>query len=167
MKYHTAYLSIGSNLGDKQLNCQKGIEALAGLKNTFLEKKSPFYKTEPLDYTDQQWFINCAVKIKTVLEPFELLDALQSIEKYTGRKDGAVRFGPRVLDLDIIFFDNIELHSSRLIIPHPRMHNRCFVLKPLYDINPKMVHPVMKQNIETLLKSIDEHKQKVYPVSCV
>jgi len=167
MKCHTVYLSIGSNLGDKQFNCQKGIEALAGLNNTFLEKQSPFYKTEPLDYTHQQWFINCAVSIKTVLEPFELLDALQSIEKDAGRKAGAVRFGPRVLDMDIIFFDDIELHSSKLIIPHPRMHNRCFVLKPLYDINPKKVHPVMKQNIETLLKRIDEHKQKVYPVSCV
>jgi len=164
MRCHTAFLSVGSNMGNKRINCEKGIAALTASGNTILEKQSPFYKTEPLDYTDQEWFINCVVKIKTVFEPLELLDNIQAIEINAGRKSGDIRFGPRVLDLDIIFFDNIQIDSEILVIPHPRMHNRRFVLKPFCDIEPRMVHPVVKKNIESLLKSIDKNKQKVYPI---
>lgn len=164
MRCHTAFLSVGSNMGNKRINCEKGIAALTASGNIILEKQSPFYKTEPLDYTDQQWFINCVVKIKTVFEPLELLDNIQAIEINAGRKSGGIRFGPRVLDLDIIFFDNIQIDSEILVIPHPRMHNRRFVLKPFCDIEPRMVHPVVKKNIASLLKSIDKNKQKVYPI---
>lgn len=151
-------------MGDKKRNCEKGIDLLTKSGKTMLEKRSLFYKTEPLDYTDQDWFINCAVKIKTVLEPFELLDKIQSIEKSAGRKSCGIRFGPRILDLDIIFFDNIKVNSSRLVIPHPKMHKRRFVLKPFCDIEPLLVHPVLKKDMEFLLKKVDENKQKVYQV---
>ena len=166
MKYHKAILSVGSNIGDSLSNCHKGIKALALTGNIFVEAESNFYKTEPVDYSDQEWFINCAVKIKTVLNPFELLDELKSVEKILGRKDKAIRFGPRILDMDIIFFDEIILKTANLVIPHPKMHKRRFVLAPVCDITPDIIHPLFRKNVKEIFDSIDENKQKVYKLTC-
>ncbi|MCD6224436.1 MAG: 2-amino-4-hydroxy-6-hydroxymethyldihydropteridine diphosphokinase, partial [Deltaproteobacteria bacterium] len=103
MQTHTVLISAGSNIGDKSGNCKKGISALIRAESAVLFKESKLYKTEPVDYTDQDWFVNCAVKISTPLEPLELLTEIKRIESEAGRKKDAVRFGPRVLDLDIIF----------------------------------------------------------------
>ena len=166
MKYHKAILSVGSNIGDSLSNCHEGIKALALTGKIFVGAESNFYKTEPVDYSDQEWFINCAVKIKTVLNPFELLDELKSVEKALGRKDKSIRFGPRILDMDIIFFDEIILKTANLVIPHPEMHKRRFVLVPVCDINPDILHPVFHKNIKEILDSIDKNKQKVYKLTC-
>ncbi len=166
MKYHKAILSVGSNIGDSLSNCCEGIKALALTGKIFIEAESNFYKTEPVDYSDQEWFINCAVKVKTVLNPFELLDELKSIEKALGRKDKSIRFGPRILDMDIIFFDEIILKTSNLVIPHPEMHKRRFVLAPVCDINPDTIHPVFHKSVKEIFGSIDENKQKVYKLTC-
>ena len=161
MQSHTVLISAGSNIGDKSGNCKKGIEALILTKHTVLLEESNFYKTEPVDYTEQDWFVNCAVKISTPLEPLKLLTEIKKIESEAGRKKDAVRFGPRVLDLDIIFFDDQVIESDNLIIPHPRMHERRFVLMPIYDIDPNIIHPIFKKNIRTLLAAVDNSGQKV------
>ncbi|MBL0732389.1 MAG: 2-amino-4-hydroxy-6-hydroxymethyldihydropteridine diphosphokinase [Desulfosarcina sp.] len=161
MQAHTVFISAGSNIGDKSGNCKKGIAALIRTGHAVLLKESKFYKTEPVDYTEQDWFVNCAVKISTPLEPLELLTEIKKIESEAGRKKDAVRFGPRVLDLDIIFFDDQVIESDNLIIPHPRMHERRFVLMPICDIDPNIIHPILKKNIPTLLAELDSSRQKV------
>lgn len=155
---HTVYIAIGSNLGDKLSNCKKGIELLEKSGITILAC-SHFYKTEPVDYTDQDRFINAAVKAETGLAPLQLLKLLKSIEKEAGRVD-TVRFGPRILDMDIIFYDDVITDDSGLIIPHPRMHKRRFVLAPICDIEPELVHPVLKQTMAALLKQSDDDPQQ-------
>ena len=161
MGKHTAYISVGSNIGNKLLNCQKGISALTGSDQSIIIRQSNFYKTEPVDYTDQDWFVNAAVKIETVLDPFQLLYELKTIEKNAGRTEDQIRYGPRILDLDIIFYDDIIINSSKLIIPHHRMHKRRFILKPICDIDPKLVHPVLKMDMQYLLDNIDDKEQGV------
>ena len=166
MQIHTVFIGAGSNIGDKVLNCKKGIAALTRSKKTVLKDWSRFYKTEPVDYKDQDWFVNLVVKIETRLDPFQLLDELKSIERGTGRVYGPIRFGPRILDLDILLYDNWVKNSSRLVIPHPRMHKRRFVLKPICDIDPEIIHPVLKKDMQYLLDILDENQQKVVEYSC-
>lgn len=166
MQIHTVYIGAGSNIGDKLLNCKKGIADLTRSRNTVLKDWSRFYKTEPVDYKDQEWFVNLVVKIETRLDPFQLLDELKSIERDTGRVNDPIRFGPRILDLDILLYDNWVKNSSRLVIPHPRMHKRRFVLQPICDIDPEIVHPVLKKDMQYLLDILDENEQKVVEYPC-
>ena len=161
MEKHTAYISVGSNIGDKLLNCQKGISALTNSGRSVIIGQSNFYKTEAVDYTDQDWFVNSAVKIETSLGPFQLLDELKAIEKDAGRVENQIRYGPRILDLDIIFYNDIMINSSTLIIPHPKMHKRRFVLRSICDIDQKLVHPVLKMNMQYLLDSLDDKEQRI------
>ena len=161
MEKHTAYISVGSNIGDKLLNCRKGISALTKSGKSVITGQSNFYKTEPVDYTDQDWFVNSVVKIETTFDPFQLLYELKIIEKDAGRTEDPIRYGPRILDLDIIFYDDIVINSSGLIIPHPKIHKRRFVLKPICDINPKFIHPVLKMDMQYLLNNLDDKKQRV------
>ncbi len=160
MGLHWAYISVGSNLGDRLGYCCAGIQALCDDETVQLDMRSPFYETEPLDYTDQGWFLNAAVKISTTLSPLELLARTQAIQKKLGRKD-TVRFGPRVLDLDIILYEDWVLQTPQLVIPHPRMHKRRFVLQPVCDIDPFVVHPVIGLNIKTLLNQTIINGQKI------
>jgi 2-amino-4-hydroxy-6-hydroxymethyldihydropteridine diphosphokinase len=157
---HTAYISVGSNLGDKLENCRRGIRRLER-DEVRLKAESRIYQTEPVDYLDQDWFINIVVKIETLLDPFRLLRRLQSIQRKAGRLQDSIRFGPRVLDLDIIFYDEVVIHSAQLVIPHPRMHKRRFVLQPLCDIDPAIMHPVLKTDVRTLLNRLDDNEQRI------
>ena len=161
METHTAYISAGSNMGDKLQNCRDGLKALTGSGAAFITAWSNFYKTSPVDFTEQDWFVNAVVKIETRLDPFELLKDMISIQARAGRTCDPVRFGPRILDLDIIFYDDIVVELPGLTIPHPRMHKRRFVLKPLCDIDPDYIHPVFKKNLRHLLDSLDDNNQKV------
>jgi 2-amino-4-hydroxy-6-hydroxymethyldihydropteridine diphosphokinase len=161
MGLHTAYISAGSNIGNRLLNCQSSITALTASGTSFLKDRSEFYLTEPVDYLDQDWFINFAVKIETTLDPYQLLNELRGIETLAGRTDSNVKFGPRILDLDIIFYDDLVESSKKLAIPHPRMHKRHFVLKPICDIDPTLVHPVLKKDMQYLLDNLDDGGQKV------
>ena len=161
MRVHTAYIGAGSNIGDKLENCKNGIIALSNNQNTKIKKWSRFYKTEPVDYEDQDWFVNVVVKIETTFDPFQLLKKLKSIEHHAGRPDDPVRFGPRILDLDILLFDGVVTNSSGLTIPHPRMHERRFVLKPICDIDPAIVHPVLKKEMQDLLAILDDNEQRI------
>lgn len=158
---HTVYISIGSNVGKSIENCRKAISVLEETRHIELKKTSKFYQTEPVDYTEQAWFINAVIMINTTLEPAQLFNQLKIIEKKAGRERDGIRFGPRVLDLDIIFFDNVVLESSDLAIPHPRMHNRRFVLRPLCDINPDLVHPILNKTMADLLEDLPDQGQRI------
>lgn len=166
MKKHTVYIGAGSNIGDKLSNCQDGIDALTTTGTAVLMDRSRFYKTAPVDYLDQDWFVNAVFKIETTLDPFQLLKTLESIEHGAGRVRDPIRFGPRILDLDIIFYDDLVLKTSLLVIPHPRMHKRCFVLKPICDIDPTIVHPVFKKDVRHLLDNMGEDRQRVVEYQC-
>ena len=161
MDYHTAYICVGSNLGDKLENCRRGVARLTRDASSRLVEESTVYQTEPVDYRDQDWFVNYAVKIETLLEPMDLLDRLKSIESEVGRIRSSVRFGPRVLDMDIIFYDELVMDHGMLVIPHPRMHKRRFVLKPLCDIDPLIYHPVLGRTVQSLLEELDETGQRI------
>ena len=156
-----AYISIGSNLGDCVGNCIRGMDAIAATEGIELLARSKLFVTEPVDYRDQPWFINAMIKVRTTLAPLELLAVLKEIEREAGRTKQPVRFGPRVLDLDILFYEDMVVNSDVLVLPHPRMHKRHFVLRPFCDIDPTVEHPVYKKNVRELFDMLDEQGQKV------
>jgi len=155
-------LSIGSNRGDKKKNLEDAIHLLGKHEAINIISVSSFYMTEPQNFMDQDWFLNAALKIKTGLGPEDLLIVLKQLEKSLDKDGKAFRFGPRAIDLDIIYYDNLALKTGILEIPHPRMHERCFVLVPLCDIGPQEIHPVLKLRSDELLKKIElQETQKV------
>ena len=166
MSNHSVIISVGSNIGDKQDNCQKGIDHLMASGNAFLVKASRFYRTSPVDYLDQDWFVNAAVKVTTRFDAHGLLDALIGIQRRAGRHGDSIRFGPRIIDLDIIFYDETVIETPDLLIPHPRLHKRRFVLQPICDIDPAIVHPILKKNVRALLERLDDDAQSVEPICC-
>ncbi len=149
---HNVFIAIGTNLGNKEKNVQQSIEKIVQ-NNIHITKKSAIYKTMPYGYKDQPLFLNCAVQAETMLLPKELLYTLLSIEKQMGRVR-KIHWGPRVIDLDIIFYDNLIINTPDLKIPHPDMQNREFVLKPLCDIAPGFVHPILHKTMKQLLKDL-------------
>ena len=146
-----AYIAFGSNMGDKENNIKKALVLLAD-KCTIL-KTSTFYKTEPVGFLDQDWFLNGVVKIETNLGPLELLKFLQKIELDLGRIK-IFKNGPRIIDLDILFYDNDIINKKDFIVPHPRLHERLFVLDPMCEIEGEFVHPVFRKNIFELTKNM-------------
>ncbi|NVL90646.1 MAG: 2-amino-4-hydroxy-6-hydroxymethyldihydropteridine diphosphokinase [Desulfobacterales bacterium] len=159
---HTAYIGVGSNIGDKADNCLKGIAEINKCEGCTVNARSPLYETEPIHLERQDWFINGVAGIHTDLEPETLFARLKSIERAMGRsRDEAIKFGPRILDLDILFYDDRILHAGSLQIPHPRLHQRRFVLRPLCDIAPEFVHPVFGQTIQSLLSDLKDGDKKV------
>ena len=145
------YIGLGSNLGERHQNCLRAIELLKqnGLSVT---RQSSLYETEPWGLTGQPEFVNMAVETETELAPEPLLALLKKIERDMGRRD-TVRWGPRIIDLDILLYDDITLKTDALTIPHPLLHEREFVLRPLSEIAEEKVHPVLKKRIGELLKS--------------
>jgi 2-amino-4-hydroxy-6-hydroxymethyldihydropteridine diphosphokinase len=159
--WRRAYLGFGANLGNKQANCREGLSLLATSPGVFLSAVSGFYNTAPMHIEDQDWFVNGAARIETLLLPKELLALLKNIEKAVGRKPGGLRFGPRVLDMDILIFEGFVTDDDSLVLPHPRMHERRFVLAPLCDICCLEIHPVLGQTFGELLSSLNPSEQKV------
>ena len=150
---HTAYIALGSNLGKRQLALRTAIERIGGLRGTRVLKVATFRETAPVGGPPEQGpYINSAIAAETTLVPAVLLVALLSIERDLGRdRTGEVRFGPRVIDLDLLLYDDLIVHQPGLVVPHPRMHDRIFVLEPLAEIAPEVIHPVRKQSIRELL----------------
>ena len=146
------YLALGTNLGDRPANLRAAIETLPPEIKVIAESK--VYETPPWGYEDQPAFLNMAVKCETALEPESLLKRLKQLEVRLGREQ-SFRWGPRLIDIDILFYDDLILESESLIIPHPRLQERAFVLVPLADIAPDFVHPVLKETIKELLASAD------------
>ena len=144
------YIGIGSNLGDRHRNCLRAIELLR-YNGMFVTNQSSMHETEPWGVTQQPAFLNMAVEVVTDLVPIKLLESLKKIEKDMGRQD-TIRWGPRIIDLDILLYNDIILNTDSLTIPHPLMHEREFVLKPLSEIAGELIHPVLKKSIAELLK---------------
>lgn len=161
MNRHTAIISVGSNLGDALANCRFGIAELGTHRDITLTAVSPFYRTAPVDFTEQDWFVNAALRIATSLAPLDLLAAAHAVQTAAGQGPKAVRFGPRILDLDLIFYDALILKHPELELPHPRMHKRRFVLQPICDIDPLLVHPVLGRRVRDLLASLEDDQQEV------
>jgi 2-amino-4-hydroxy-6-hydroxymethyldihydropteridine diphosphokinase len=155
---HIAYIGIGSNLGDKLNHCEKAISEILKINRHKLLAKSPFFKTQPVGYTSQDWFVNGVIKIKTDLEALELLRTLKTIESQLGRMK-TFRWGPRTIDLDILFFDDVEIHTEELQIPHPHIQDRQFVLIPLAEIDRNLVHPGLKKTVHELLNNFKEDQE--------
>ncbi|MBN1219999.1 MAG: 2-amino-4-hydroxy-6-hydroxymethyldihydropteridine diphosphokinase [Anaerolineae bacterium] len=148
---HLVYLALGANLGHRKNNLKQALQKLA--PNVEILATSRLYETAPAYVFDQPAFLNMAVKGQTSLSPTDLLAYLKQIETEMGREK-AVRFGPRLIDLDIIFYNDLILNTPDLQIPHPRMAERGFVLHPLADIAADFVHPVLKQTVAELVANL-------------
>jgi 2-amino-4-hydroxy-6-hydroxymethyldihydropteridine diphosphokinase len=161
---HIAYIGIGSNVADKLSQCEKAISAILKADHHKLIARSSLFKTKPVGYISQDWFINGVIKIQTDLEPLELLRFLKDIESRLGRKE-TFRWGPRAIDLDILLFDEKEIQMKELQIPHPFLQERQFVLIPLAEIDRSLIHPVLKKSIGELLENLTEDQgvEKFWP----
>ena len=143
----TVYLSVGSNLGDRDENLRAAIGKLAEIGNVVAV--SSFYETEPVDVVVQPWFLNCVVKLDTEKMPRQLISAILSLEQSMGRQRRRSK-GPRTIDIDVLLFGSSIIEVPSLTVPHPRLHERRFVLEPLAEIAPDVRHPVFKRTMREL-----------------
>lgn len=141
------YLSLGSNVGDREANLRSAIERLRAVGK--VEAVSSFYETEPVEFTAQPWFLNCVVKLNTEKMPKQLLGRILAIEQEMGRRRTQKK-GPRIIDIDILLFGSSIIEAEGLTVPHPAMHERRFVLEPLTEIAPDVRHPALKHTIREL-----------------
>lgn len=153
--WHKAYLSVGSNMGDRKKYLEDGIEALKAHPLIKQVKVSELIETAPYGGVEQADFLNAAIGLETLMEPEDLLEALHNIENSAGR-ERILRWGPRTLDLDILFFDQLVYESDTLVIPHPDLHNREFVLKPLSTIAPNYRHPLLGMTVSQELAELEK-----------
>ena len=154
----TVYLSLGSNVGDREENLRSAITKLRDLGE--IAAVSSFYETEPVEFTAQPWFLNCAVAVRTELTAEIFLSKIQAIEQQMGRRRIQPK-GPRNIDIDILLFGASVIATLQLQIPHPAMHERRFVLEPLAEIAPDMRHPVLKKTVRELLQTLPAATGKV------
>lgn len=152
------YLGIGSNVGEEEDNCRRALASISRLPSTENLTASSLYKTEPVGEKNQPWFINCVARIETGLSPDELLTALLEIEKEMGRTRRE-KWGPRTIDLDILFFGTRAVSTPSLTIPHPEAHRRRFVLLPLLEIDPSFVHPGLNRPCADLLAELGQGQE--------
>jgi 2-amino-4-hydroxy-6-hydroxymethyldihydropteridine diphosphokinase len=157
---HTVYIALGANLGDRLKILQEAIEQLPPLVQP--RAFSPVYQTAPWGFSDQPDYLNQVIKAETDMDPFELLAYLKGLEVQLGRKP-TFRYGPRVIDMDILLFDDLILETSELVIPHPRLPERDFVLIPLSDLAPDLVHPGLGCTVAELLARAPRGRVEIYP----
>ena len=152
MDEHIVYLALGSNMGNRAANLKEAIAALSPQME--VKAKSKVYETPPWGYTEQEKFLNQVVKVQTYVAPVPLLKHLKRLEVALGRK-ASFQNGPRLIDMDILFYDDLVLATPELVIPHPHVHERGFVLLPMLDIAPDFVHPVRNQSVRHMLAACD------------
>jgi 2-amino-4-hydroxy-6-hydroxymethyldihydropteridine diphosphokinase len=146
---HTAYLGLGSNMGDRGNYLTQARDLLKSSEEVRISKESSLYESEPVGYLDQPCFLNQVVDVKTTLAPQDLLHILQQVENVLGRRR-VIRWGPRVIDIDLLLYDRLTISSDDLTVPHPRLDERNFVLVPLNEISPELVHPDGRTTAEHL-----------------
>lgn len=161
----TAYISLGSNLGDREQQLRRAIEVISGRLGT-VEKVSSFYDTAPVGIVDQPRFLNGALQLRTELPPEDLMQALLAIERELGRdRAKSVPKGPRTIDLDLLLYDDRVVNIPELTIPHPAMHERRFVLEPLAEIASDAIHPVFMRSVAHLLASMTDPVRVTKPTA--
>jgi 2-amino-4-hydroxy-6-hydroxymethyldihydropteridine diphosphokinase len=146
-----AYLSLGSNVGDREAHLRDAQDRLSAVGR--VAGVSSYYETEPVEFTQQPWFLNCALELETSQPPQELMSSILAIEEEMGRRR-VQKKGPRTIDIDILLYGNIVVNSRELTIPHPAMHQRRFVLDPLSEIAAEVRHPTLNQSIREMLDSL-------------
>ena len=155
-----AYLSLGSNLGDRDRNLRDAIRILDG-EDVKVARVSSVYETEPVEAPDQPWFLNLVVEVKTSFDPLELLRRAARVEAELGRERPAPK-GPRTIDIDILLYEDLVIDSAELALPHPRMAGRRLVLEPLAELAPELRHPVLGETVRELLAATGEqHVQRI------
>ena len=161
----SVYLSLGSNLGDREWALREALRLLRA-PDLRVARVSPVYETEPQDMRAQPWFLNLVAEIETDLFPRQLLARIQKIEKQLGRKRGVPK-GPRTLDIDILLFGNSVIDAPDLVVPHPRMTERRFVLEPLAQLSPELRHPVLRRTVSELLGGVSAQAVRPHPAKLV
>lgn len=154
-----AYIALGSNITPRDNYLKQAVQSLQQTDHIDVINESHIYETEPVGYMDQGNFLNMVVEIKTSLKPLELLNCCQLIEEHLGRKR-EIRWGPRTIDLDILLYNQENIITEQLIVPHPRMHERAFVLIPLKDVSPTVNVPILNKTVTAILAEtpIDEKR---------
>ena len=159
----TAFIGIGSNLGDTRHHCIEAVERMEGISGCEVTGRSGLYLTEPVGVEDQGWYMNGVVSLITTIPALSLITILLSIETNMGRVRDK-KWGPRIIDLDILMFGMEIIRSDTLTVPHPLMHQRRFVLAPMVDLAPDLIHPSLGKTMTELLLSIPEDDQIIRPV---
>ncbi|HEX8926095.1 MAG TPA: 2-amino-4-hydroxy-6-hydroxymethyldihydropteridine diphosphokinase [Terriglobales bacterium] len=147
----TVYISLGSNIGDREANLAEAVRRLRDLGT--VTRVSSLYETEPVEFLNQPWFLNCVVELQTEKMPRNLLSTMLEIERTMGRRRTIAK-GPRTIDLDLLLFGGSVVETSALTVPHPAMHERRFVLEPLAEIAPEARHPVLQRSVREMLNSL-------------
>jgi 2-amino-4-hydroxy-6-hydroxymethyldihydropteridine diphosphokinase len=153
-----AYLLIGSNLGDIGWNLRNAMERMSA-EEIKITDRSSVYKTEPWGFNHDSDFLNQVIRIETSLKPLELLEKIQKIERDMGRNKNSASYSARIIDIDILFYGDRIIETDRLTIPHPKIHERMFVLAPMAEIAPDFIHPVLRKPINRLKDECDDRKR--------
>lgn len=152
-----AYLALGSNMGDRELYLKNALISLSNNSSIKIVNISSIYETDPIGYADQNEFLNMVIQVKTDLTAFELLEVTQTIEKKLERKND-VKWGPRTLDLDILLYNHENIETEQLIVPHPRMFERSFVLIPFFELNSNAVNPTTQVPVSVIIEQLSDKK---------